>query len=551
MDARLAVVPPFSLNRLEDFLDATAGWVVYTLNKTAPALVNQALERYNFYHDRSVETTALRYNMPPEQAVQMARDGVLLLTATPNEIVGFFKEMTQFVQAAGFDGLVVIADELQQYFEPEIKSGKRDPLAPLFQIIEELVNLQGELAFGLLFIITSKELGVINDQRGDFTDRLRGNTLDLRAIYDREFPLRLWARFAETFDYTDLSEHIIDLNTLIGLGQIATRQDLSNGPRTVINVFRRVAQRALEATGQLSPYTPIDLIDDFLANRIAFDARKTIQEATSRALNASFVRGNSALEAAVKLTAAFPQDGVNQDIQQTYDLVEAFTELKASGFPEVVIEIGDRNNPAITLHELNTTQQNADELTLILREFARHYQPQAENQLQRAVNSFLSLLGLVFKSENWSVQKGPILRNLAQNAEVVYEGSFPDMERMFPQRFVHVRVLGDDEDEYETRLGGECKLVFYLDRHLDVPTSERANILGQLRTDTAKLCAVFSLNLMLPCFESLSRSIQDLLRRVVDAEQVTPLMVLELHDYLGDVISHKQSQVTESYCGND
>jgi hypothetical protein len=256
----------------------------------------------------------------PEQALRMVEDGVLLLNITPNEIVRFFTQMTELVREAGFEGLVVIPDELQQYLEPEIKSGKVDPLGPLFSIVDNLRNQQGKLAFGLLMIITSKELGVINDQRGDLIDRLRGNTLDC-AIYDREFPARLWVRFAETFDFAQSAPRLIDEYALESLGQIASRQDLSNGPRTVINAFRRIAQRALEAAGQLVPYSPIDLIDDFLGNRIAFDARKIIQEVTNAALATSFVRDNAALEYAVKLLAGFPVDGATREIQVHYELL--------------------------------------------------------------------------------------------------------------------------------------------------------------------------------------------------------------------------------------
>src|SRR5690606_25030551 len=151
---------------------------------------------------------------------------------------------------------------------------------------------QGKLPFGFLMIITSKELGVINDQRGDLIDRMRGNTLDLRAIYDRDFPVRLWFRFAETLDFEQIASQIVDDFTLEGLGQIASRQDLSNGPRTVINAFRRIARRALDLQSNITPYTPIDLIDDFLNNNIAFDARKTLQEATNRALSSNSVRGH-------------------------------------------------------------------------------------------------------------------------------------------------------------------------------------------------------------------------------------------------------------------
>jgi hypothetical protein len=533
-DARFIVVPPFRLNRLEDLLDATAGWVAYILGKAVPQFVERVIEIYRFYHDRELEGVAKRYGVTLEQAERMYNDQALQLNIVPKEIVRFFSQMTDLVQEAGFEGLVIIPDELQQYLEPEIKSGKVDPLVPLFDIVTELMNQQGKLAFGFLMIITSKELGVINDQRGDLIDRLRGNTLDLRAIYDREFPARLWMRFAESFDYVQLASQMIDAYTLESLGQIASRQDLSNGPRTVINVFRRIAQRVIESDGQIVPYTPIDLIDDFIANRISFDARKVIQEVTSTALAASVVRGNTALTQAVKLVAAFPVDGVTREIQAHYELAEACAELKISGFPEIVLEIGDRNRPALILRGLDAAQENTDELTLILREFVRNYQPQAASQLQRAVNAFISLLSLIFKQEHWTVE-AITYGDFARNAEIVYNGAFPEMVRRFPERFVHVRILGDDERVIDSNLEGECHLTFTLRRYFDLSHQERQSILGEMQLDENSFSANFTLNLMLPCFDVLNRASQDQLRRVMDIEQVTPLLVLSLYAYLQDV----------------
>jgi hypothetical protein len=326
---------------------------------------------------------------------------------------------------------------------------------------------------------------------------------------------------------------MIDAYTLDSLGQIASRQDLSNGPRTVVNVFRRIAQRVIESNGQIVPYTPIDLIDDFIANRISFDARKVIQEVTSTALAASVVRGNTALSQAVKLVAAFPVDGVTREIQAHYELAEACAELKISGFPEIVLEIGDRNRPALMLRGLDVAQENTDELTLILREFVRNYQPQAANQLQRAVNAFVSLLSLIFKQEYWTTET-ITHRDFARNAEVVYNGAFPNMVRRFPERTVHIRILGEDERVVASNLEGECNLTFTLRRYFDLSNQERQSILGEMQLDENSFSANFTLNLMLPCFDALNRATQDQLRRVIDVEQVNPLLVLSLYAYLQD-----------------
>lgn len=533
-NARLIAVPPFKLNRLEDLLEATAGWMAFIFERNVPTLVERVHEIYHFYTNRNLQHIAQRYGMSIEQVQNMYEDKTLQLDVTPKDIVSFFVKMTDLALEGGFEGLVLIPDELQQYLEPQIKSGRVDPLVPLFDIVTDLMNHQGNLPFGFLMIITSKELGVINDQRGDLIDRLRGNTLDLRTIYDREFTARLWSRFADIFDFNEIAFHVVDPFALESLGQIASRQDLSNGPRTVINTFRRIAERALNSGDELTPYTPIDLVDDFLKNNIAFDARKALQEATNRALSANSIRGHHEFERAIKLLAAFPTDGARRQIQEHYHLLKTCTELKLLASPEIVLEVGERNEPALVLRGLDQTRESTDELTLVLSEFARNYQPQAAHQIEQAVNAFSQLLStLVFKSENWSSDFKQARRH-SQKSELSFNGAFPDMVRKFPERDVYIRILGDDEfvAEQKYKLEGDCNLIFVLHRYFEVDYTERQAIVGDMKVDKDHYTAYFHLNLMLPCFDTITRLLQDQLRKIVDIESINVLMILNLHEFL-------------------
>ena len=48
-----------------------------------------------------------------------------ILELAPEDISHFFCGLTELAQEAGFLGLVVIADEVQQYLEPEDKGWKK------------------------------------------------------------------------------------------------------------------------------------------------------------------------------------------------------------------------------------------------------------------------------------------------------------------------------------------------------------------------------------------------------------------------------------------
>src|SRR5690606_19627275 len=143
---------------------------------------------------------------------------------------------------AGFEGILVLADEIQQYIEPRVKSSS-DPIAPLFNLIQMLLTRENRLRFGLILIIGLKEVGLIREARNDLLHRLREISLDLTNVYDYEFASRLWQVLSKEFDFKDISGDITTVEALEALGEIASRTDLSDGPRTVINTFRRMVER--------------------------------------------------------------------------------------------------------------------------------------------------------------------------------------------------------------------------------------------------------------------------------------------------------------------
>jgi len=101
--ARLIAVPPFKLSRLEDMLDAVAGWVRYIFEQNVPGLVSQVLDIYHFYRDRELENISKRYGVTYELAKRMYEDQTLQLNITPKDIVNFFVQMTELTLKAGYE----------------------------------------------------------------------------------------------------------------------------------------------------------------------------------------------------------------------------------------------------------------------------------------------------------------------------------------------------------------------------------------------------------------------------------------------------------------
>lgn len=529
-DAGFITVPPFQLNRLSDLLDATYGWVRYTLSRTKPHLVTDAQLIYNRHTGQSLAQLSAQSGASDEVLKQWVSSGMLNLDLSPDSLTRFFREMTELALSAGFNGLLVLPDELQQYLEPRIKSGLSDPIAPLFNLVQMLAA-QSDLPFGLLLIIPQKELNVINDQRSDFLDRIRGLTLDLRAIYGREFPAQLWVKLAKVFNFEPLAGQIFQPETLEALGQISTRDDLSNGPRTVINTFRAVSRRYLDHN-LAQPYSPINLIDDFINGAIVFDGAKRIQDSVGQALASNLVRNNPMLIPAVKLAAAFPVEGCSTDLQRQYHLKDAFDELITSGLNELVISVGDRRQGGVTLRGLEVMRDESDWLTQTIRDFHRNYYEEAANTLERAARGFLAVLRHdIFKSNDWKLlQEQPASE--MQNASVTLEGTFGSLARRFPNRLVQVRVLSEDEPVKDLSAPSEVMLEFRLKRHFEVVINEQGKLLQALALNESQSTAYFTLNLLYQSDVPLPHRLETTIDKVVPESKITPLFLLALHDHL-------------------
>ncbi len=533
--ANLVAVPPFQLTRLPSLIVATYGWMKYVLSRSRPSLCDQAEAVYVTFAERSLQQMADESGAALNTLRRWLRDGRLTLDLTAPDYIHFFEQMTALAHQAGFEGLLVLADEIQQYIEPEVKSGAKDPVAPLFNIIQGLATRRNHLAFGLILVIPRKELSVIIDQRGDFVDRMRGLALDLDAIYDQSFPARLWDRLAKEFLFAEHTEAMVRPETLAALGQISVRKDLSNGPRTVVNAFRRIARRYLEQP-DAGPYSPVDLVDDFLSGAIRFDGVKRVQEVTTRALGHTLVHGHPDREIAVKLAAAFPEEGATREIQRRclgVDLRPIFDDLFQSGAGDLVIRVGSVRNPGFTLLGLERGEVKTDWLTLTVREFSRTYYESAEKTTQRAVEGFLDLLtGHVFRPGQWKVVER-LRSRMTQNAGLVLEGAFPSAARRFPQRRVHVRVLVEDEPVKDANPLGEIVLEFRLRRYLDWDEETRRHHVEPVELDLEAHTARFTLNLMGRTV-GVSRELDTAIGKIVSPFKLTPLLLLTLHEVINE-----------------
>ncbi len=529
--ANILATPPFQLSRLTDLLVGCFGWVRYEIGRTRPNMVDEAQAIYESAMERNAASLARQYGIDTAAARRMAQDKPEILDLGPADYIHYFESMTHLAQRAGFEGLLILADEVQQYIEPEIKSGVKDPISPLFDVISAILTRRNHLNFGLIMVIPPKEISLMRDIRGDLIHRVLQASLDLSTVYDSRFPARLWARLARSFDFEDHQERILSAECLEALGQISSRQDLADGPRTVVNVFRRATRRYIEMGYPVdASYTPGHLVDDFVSGQIQYDSPKKIPRIVSQALAHSLVRGHPERERAIKWAAAFPNEGLRRTVQERLDLHRAFDDLSQSAQGDLIISVGDVRDPGFTLRGLDQVQVNVEWLPMAIREFWRSYYETSDPTRQRALKAFQQLLTQrLFPDNQWVVSE-TVADGLTRNLGMVMEGQYSSFARKFPKRRIHVRILWEDDAVRDANPLGEIVVQIRLRRHLDLPEEERRRHAVPLQIDYDARQVNLTLNLMAREEGAISPTLERLVAPIVSPYKLTPLLLLTMHE---------------------
>lgn len=535
-DANIVIVPPFTLSQLPDFLHAVYGWLRYKLGQTRPALIERLETLYKAAIDRSLERITESYGLAIDQAQSLLKEGRLLLELRANDYLDFFEKSTQIALDAGYEGLVVLPDEIQQYFRPKLKEGG-DPIAPFFGIIQ-LLNTRAStssLRFGFIMIITLEELAQIRDtfRRNDLLHRMKDLQIDLTSLYDHQFAPNLWHLMAKQFDFEAEKAVICDDATLDALGEISARNDISDGPRTVINVFARMVGRFVDSNGQLKPYSPIDLMTDFLDEQaISFAGDDKLRRVLRRALDSHVVRDDpDRYGPAVKLAAAFPTDGVSRAIQRRYDQANALDELMRKAIGDLV-QAGLQGEGAVKLTGLSQEKERTSWLPATVREFRLGYNEHATITRDRAEEAFIALLTQrVFTNSRWKLIRSRN-RSFVLNRSLIFEGAFDSLKAEYPKRAVHVRLLWQDEAVKDSNVDGDVCIEYQLYLPTDMDDDARRSFARPAEDRPDEATARIPLNLLYHRTEDIPQNLQKELEDVWSPFDLSPLVLANIYQLI-------------------
>jgi len=451
-DNDIIAVPPFSVTSFAGVMRATYGWMRYELEQKAPGYVDDLEAINDQYLQQELKAFAEEqednYDLDFDQLVEMfgdmERDNQLDLSINADTLIDFFSECTKLALEAEFDGLVVLGDELQQYFK---KADNRQEAESRFRDLVFALHsgAQVQSEFGLFLSMPEQTKSTLDTQAGDVLNRLQKNNLvlNLRNVYGQQFPAELWDRYATQFSFANQKHEVIDEATLDAIGQISSRDDLSNGPRTVIDLFR-LAISHYRNTDEV--FTPLALADCFYEGDVRYQGSTTkIQSAIGDALDHSSVN-TTKREQFIKMCAVFPQEGIPDSVVDEYGLETAREELSKKIHGEIIKVIAD----GYTLIDVTRRDGPGDIVQELIRDFWSQYDyghVNAGYAMDALANSLLC--GEIFEVKKGELRGWPYGDGLHQIQGTVYEdrleGTF---NTKFPKRVMNVAVAdAENQDE--------------------------------------------------------------------------------------------------------
>ncbi|NLE45447.1 MAG: hypothetical protein GX620_12060 [Chloroflexi bacterium] len=524
---KILSVPPFEWLKLPDILEAVSAWVEYKFSQGPRQCIPALRAIYERYRDKSLEEVAADLGLGLAKAQEAYDSGSINLGVTPAAVLAFLLEVNALcVGEAGFSGLAVFVDELQETADnyPSIKSFQSD----LFAFADKIPTEVGSLA--LIFTMPDTLEATINTTRPDIVHRLRQSSLYLRveAIYGREFPSQLWEKFADVFGFREQIYEPVAQDTLDAIGQIASRRDLGSGPRTVINALVQ-AVKHYEVTAR--SYSPLDLVDGFLDNKIVFEEQGKFSNAVRQALENRLVGSKPEYRRTIKLIAAFPL-GCTMATIKAAGLALAFDQLVES---PIYGDIIYHRSEGYTLRSLLEVEVEVEPtyVRLVRDDFVRSYMPDFTHA-RLAMRAFRShLLEPIFEAgrrnqlDKWQWQKSDELPG--QDAIAIeLSGSFT---YDYPCREVGVTLLVSPRPVSPSwgRTPKEFDFTFALIFDADDQTTGRVLLPPG---DDLSAQVAFQLNLMAKPAATLSIP---RLPEIYPPERMTPLFMLSLLQYLDDI----------------
>jgi|GEM_PF-895536 len=537
---QIVAVPPFKFQELDNLMVATYGWI-----KTCvpPERIPEIEALYVKYGKQSRASQAAelarKYRLSEDKALKIVQELKTDITNT-DSVLSFWQETVPILQQGGMKGLAIFADESQEFLRTEEGSSAR------IQILSNLVKgmrALGNTPVALIFSMpTDPTESAIEEQAGDIIHRMKQQHVFLRLAdaYSSEFPEQLWHSLCDKFLDDGLKpEQVAHPATIESLGQLCDRKDFSNGPRTVIEVYKRLVGFVRDDN---RPYTPLDLINDYLAGRVQFYGanQHRINHAINTLEQLEPVQRHSQGREVIRLLAIFPA-GVSESVAQEFGLKTSLRELADDDqlYGVHIIQLSHNRYALVALSQPNTPTVVDKILNRFRQRWFRDWHDGQKEEMAAKIfrSDILSLLFPVKRAGqkgNWN-WRYPQAWNVDRFGSYTFLNGAPERYNPeFPNRSLVISV-GNLDSGLMRFIPPEYSHLdwrFYLtyDRKAPEVKPKITAITGTGQVD-------FHIQLSRR-FEGGYPTVFGLLKKVIPAEQCSACTLLTLSDYIQDWLLH-------------
>ncbi|NER37546.1 MAG: hypothetical protein F6J93_26885 [Oscillatoria sp. SIO1A7] len=370
----ILAVPPFKFKELGDLMVASYGWMKASLQSADQGDRARKLEAlYRQYSLQSQEEEAAeiarKYKLAESKALKIVQ-ALKAETTNTDSILNFWRESVPILRKAGFKGLAIFADESQEFLRAEEGASIR------IQILSDLVKGMRALGKTPVALILSMPVlpteAAIEEQAGDIIHRMKEQKISLRLAdaYNAEFPGKLWDSLCEKFlEDSSQKTRLAHPATIESLGQLCDRKDLTNGPRTIVEIFKRVVRFARDND---RAYNPLDLIDDYLTGTIQLygSGERRIKDAIESFKSSISFPEHPRGQEVVRLLASFPA-GVSETVAEELGMLADLRKLAADDrlYGLHIIQLTSDRFALIAL----SRSSKPTAMDLILNKFRQHW----------------------------------------------------------------------------------------------------------------------------------------------------------------------------------
>jgi hypothetical protein len=336
--AGFLAIPPLSCSNYDEFAAGVAALAAEQLPKEKKRIEKLHAEIWTGGIERIAKVEAERHDIPVRKLRKVLEDqfenGRWAPDGHSHRLVEFLSRLGQ-LSIRSSRGLVVIIDELQQLLGPidvaslshlrEFVWGMRTEQSPCAVILTLDTQLEARLAHWA----------------ADLLHRVRENSpaLQMTAVFNREFPRWLWQCLTEpngkpgkALPHAAVSDAVLD-----SLGQFVERPDLSNGPRTVVDVFNRALERFSKTK---ESYRVCDMVDDIHQGRFAFFGEGApVQRILTCLLSDAWIGEDSVRRELVRTLAAFPRGCPEAVIREHVDSGRKLKAARDEMFGPLLVEL--------------------------------------------------------------------------------------------------------------------------------------------------------------------------------------------------------------------